>query len=161
MPIKKRLTPVERFAELVDPEWALVFKYPLVRALTNSSTAPFEASAENLHRIVQAFYSPRWITEMSMNDKIALYLICRIMWKAFGKSILSDQQFDQLLRHMSALTTIDKINDMDGVSLAYRQTFIWDIPAFIERFPRGQRLYLRSDYTRPPVRKRLPKHRTQ
>ena len=164
MAITKRLNTEERFAQRYGANWRNLLKFPMIAAMCNPHSAShYDASAENIQNVLNRFAEGRWITAMPMDDKIFIYLCCKVMNRVSPPMpmFLPKPTFDQLERHMSAQTTQDKIDNMDGVSFAMRQAYVWDLPQFLDRYSGAARVILRDDFKKPIKRVKLPHHRTK
>lgn len=142
MPIVKRLNNAERHAKLFGDDWKLIFKVRILAPLCNkANVSHIDIDDDNLVRICGKV-GARTLTELSMDERIFIYVLSVAMRRAFKKSILTDQQHDIIARHMAAITTVDKIEASEGTSLLFRQTLLWDFPKFLADYPPGRALPL-------------------
>jgi hypothetical protein len=161
MPIAKRLTPEDRLKQSLDDNWRRVFSVPLIAGLVRERpTYWFDPSPAHIHAVVAEFGAANWITAMDMNDKLFIYLLCTVLRRAYdGASLLDEQRYSALDRHINALTTLEKIDSMQGCAFALRQVFLWDLPNFREQYPKGRKLHLPEPIASKPKRVKLPQHR--
>jgi len=176
MAIVKRLTPEERFEQRYGKTWKRIRNLPIVRALWNPDFVnPIDVSPVNFSKMLDSFTTARWISEVPFDTKIFFYVLELVAERAGVPGFLPEGFLAQLNRHLAALTTADKMNAGDGVSLAFRQCYLWDIPRFKRDYPRPGTLHLPSPVkplkkakiplkkpataTPSPVRKRLAKHK--
>ena len=158
MAIKRRLSPEDRFESRMGPHWKLLLKVPMIVAMCRGVNA-LDASAENLTRIIETFNNVRWITAVPLDHKIFMYACGLVAKRADVSGFLTEEQHTQLGRHLAAQSTISKIDEMDGVSFAFRQCFVWDIPVFRERYKAPGSFALPTPPApSAPRRKRLAKH---
>lgn len=157
--VKKRLTYEDRFAEKLSPDWRRVFLHPLVKAIT--LWTPQETSAEYVASMVSKAQATRNYDGMSLEDKIFLFLLCSVMWRSLGISLLTDPQYNQLGRHIYSGRNLEKVEG-NGTSIHYRQTVLWDIPALHKAYRKQGIMPLPEAVANVPVKKkkRLQKHRT-
>jgi hypothetical protein len=142
MPIVKRLNNEERHIKLFGDDWKLVFKVPILASMVNKSCVNYiDTADDNLVRICSKV-GARTLSELSLDERIFIYVLSVAMRRAFKKSILTDQQHEIVARHMSAITTMDKIEASEGTSLLFRQILLWDFPKFLDDFPPGRTLPL-------------------
>lgn len=158
MAIKKRLTPEARFDSSI-PHWRSILSVPMIKSMTRG-IYPIDTSPANLNQIIQSFGDARWITAVPMDHKIFMYACGLVARRAGVVGFLSEDKYTQLGRHLAALSTLDKIDKSDGVNFAFRQCFLWDIPAFRERYPTDGSFQFPAPPRPPrPKRVRLAKHR--
>lgn len=127
--IKKRRTPEVQIEETVAPDWRMVFRHPLLSSIVNHGTTMGAQDISAGHLLQVASLCKRGtLLQTSMQEKVFMYLLCFILWRMFGKSLLSDTEYAQLARHLFGGVIKDKIDTVGTVPLAHRMAFIFDIP---------------------------------
>ncbi len=118
MPIKKRVSIADHAKAKLGREYRACLNHPYMKALTrwtDYDTSPL-AAMKAIARV------NGWKGGTSFEDKVFVYILCSIMWRAFGESHLSNANFDRLRKH---------IEDHDAEVLAkagvlWHGVAIWD-----------------------------------
>lgn len=161
MAIKKRLTPADRLQAKTEGTFNKMCLVPILKGLVNTSFISYvNPSPENIANVVSKFFDKSWMTSVPWTEKIFVYIYGMVARRANVPGLIDDDRMTQLARHMNAQTTIDKIDSGEAnCGLAFRQVFIWDLPAFLERYKAPGSLTLPEPYATPSKpRKRLKKH---
>lgn len=159
MRILKRRSSEEVIAEQFGENWRNVFYHPVIAAITGSKLHHQTVTAEHI-MFIASQCKRNTLSGVELQDKIFLYVLCSIMWRCFGDSLLSDPDYNTLQRHLRALTTIDKI-EQGHVPLPHRQAFLWDMPEIHKRYRKAGIMETpRPPFVEKPKRlKRLPAHK--
>lgn len=155
MPIVKRLTPEERLQQRTKGSLRRVLAYPLLAGLCNPKhMSSVDATPEGLAKLIASFGERDWITRIGWNEKIFAYIYGMVARRADVPGLLDEDRMTQLARHMNAQTTIDKIDEGNGVGLGFRLALIFDMPELLRRYKGPGSLQLPDPQ---PVKKRFTK----
>lgn len=131
MRIKKRRTPEIVIEEMVDPEWRKVFNHKFLRCFAQDPYGLTEQNIEASHLLDVASKCKRGtLIQTPLKEKVFMYALCFFLWRVYGKSLLTDQEYAALARHLWSGVICDKINQIGNVPLSHRMKFIFDIPHY-------------------------------
>lgn len=157
MRIKKRLSPEDRADSLWTKGWRRVLLHPHIATITRYCHG---VTASDLLDIVAQAKKGHRFTGIKLEHKLLLYFFCSIMWRGIGVSPLTDPEYNTLVRHLYAGKTLESIEaSAGGLSLHYRQIFLWDMPQIAERYKKKGIMPL-PQLPKPKKKlKRLAKHK--
>lgn len=168
MAIIKRRSPVERFQDTHGETWDRVKNFPMIRHLVRVAEPTtylipgkpsqvklrytvhpdqdnrIDTSTENFVKMIDGFAHARWISEVRLDVKIFFYALELVCHRADIPGFLPEEFVPQLRKHMSTLAIEERVAKFDGIHLAFHQCFMWDIPAFLQRYPKPGSLRLPS-----------------
>jgi hypothetical protein len=160
MVIRKRRSYEDVAEEKLGSEWKRVLRHPVIAGIINSSTCEQDASASHLLELINKAKSGNRFYDMPLQEKLFLYFFCSVAWRGLGLVLLTDPEYNMLVRHLYSGKCLEKIEG-HAVPLAHRQAFLWDMPELAKRFKKAGTLELPALVTDKHVvkRKRLSKHR--
>jgi hypothetical protein len=161
MVIRKRRSVEDVAEEKLGSQWKRVLLHPHIAAILNSVTCHQEASASHILLLVNQAKASHRFSEIPLQEKLFLYFFCSVAWRSLGLVLLTDPEYNMLVRHLYSGKCLDKIEG-HYVPLAHRQVFLWDMPELARRYKKQGTLPLPEPVIvkQSVKRKRLPKHKT-
>jgi len=160
MVIRKRRSYEDVAEEKLGPEWKRVLRHPVIAGIVNSTTCEQDASASHIIGLINQAKASHRFSDMPLQEKLFLYFFCSVAWRGLCLVLLTDPEYNMLVRHLYSGKCLEKIEG-HGVPLAHRQAFLWDMPAIAKGFKKAGSMELPVIvFEKPHVkRKRLPKHK--
>lgn len=148
MPIKKRLTDEERFEAEVGSNWRRALKHPLMSGMVRFANYPTDPNY-----MAKAIGRVRSWQGASYADKVFVFLLASVLYRANAESFLKDEAYDKLRDH---LFRHDQ-DILDSCGLLFHGPLVWD-HSKIARIPPGE-LVLPKRNGRKPRKTKLKRHR--
>jgi hypothetical protein len=160
MVIRKRRSVEDVAEEKLGPDWKRVLLHPVMQTLLSSSLFHQESSASHIIALLNQAKASHRFNDIPLQEKLFLYCFCSVAWRGLGLVLLTDPEYNMLVRHLYSGKCLDKIEG-HAVPLAHRQAFLWDMPELAKKYKKQGTLSLPKIVNVEPSvkRKRLPKHR--
>jgi len=155
MPIKKRLNDEERLSKTVGANLRPALRHEFLHGMIKYGN--YDASPKPLSAAIAAVNG--W-KGASWRDKCFVYVLANILYRANGKSFLSDVNYDRLKKHMWEHDQ----EILNSAGLHFHAPVIWDMRA-LQRvkpgtlpLPRPKRLKPLTKASATSKRRKLTKH---
>lgn len=120
MAIKKRKTEEQRVQTILGRHWKRGLKHSLMRKLAYGNRIDLSE-----RKVMDALKRVRAWKGAGYQDKVFVFCLSSVLWRAFGYELISDPNYDRLKKHLR-----DHADDvLDKCGIAEYHAILWDEPA--------------------------------
>jgi hypothetical protein len=148
MAIKRRLTDEERFQTEVGPNWKQALLHPLLYGMVQFAKYPSDPAS-----ITKAIGRVRSWKGAHYTDKVFVFLLASVLYRANGESFLQNAAYDKLRDHLFR----HEQDVLESCGLHFHGPMVWDHRKLTKVTP-GE-LSLPAAAGKKPKRKKLKRHR--
>jgi len=132
----------------------------MISGIVNDPNKLWNQNVEAGHLLHTASLCKRGtLAQIPLKDKVFIYLLCFVMWRMFGKSLLTDSEYAVLAKHLFSSVTLSKIDYDGAVPLAHRMSFIFDVPKYAKEYRKAGSMPIPVAKTIVPINKIVNKQR--